>query len=261
MGQKVNPSLFNKQLSNPSSWSLVSDNEYPLLLKHQYDIESNIRKLFEQNRFLVKDCFFLVGDTCHKPTLFLSFLSLNHNSSGLSGPKALLSVKLKVLLKSLSFRTDFRLIFLNLSQSSKSFLKRVKKTPDLSLLTSFKTESFFKTGLVVFSLLLFQKDTSYLLASFISFYFKALLKTRKLSRFLIFVEKLLVVLVSTKGTVIRGIKVQFKGRLNGSTRTKTRVIESGRLSTQTVSSLSSYSFIPIHTSLGSFGLKIWITYL
>lgn len=262
MGQKVNPSLFNKQILIPGKWSLISDKEYPLLFKNQYEIETHIRTLFEGNKFLVKDCFFLSGSSHHKPTLFLSFFPLSSSKSFVSFNlnKNSLNKRLISFFSFLSIRTDFRFIFVNLSKVSRVYLKRKKNSINTFSLRFFRNDPFYESGLTLATLLFVQKDLSPILASYVSFYFKLLLKTRKLSRFLNFVNSIITLVVLSKGTSVKGIKIQIKGRLNGAPRTKTRVIEAGNLSTQSVSCLSSYHYIPIHTSLGSFSLKTWISY-
>jgi len=263
MGQKVNPSLFNKQILKPGKWSLISGKEYPLLFKNQYEIETHVRTLFECNKFLVKDCFFLSGSVQHKPTLFLSFFPLSSSKSFVSSNfnKNFLNKRLISFFSFLSIRNDFRFIFVNLRKVSRVSLKRNKNSINTFSLRFFRNDIFYESGVTLATLLFIQKDLSSVLASYVSFYFKLLLKTRKLARFLNFVSALITLIVSSKGTSVKGIKIQIKGRLNGAPRTKIRVIEAGSLSTQSISCLSSYHFMPIHTSLGSFSLKTWVSYL
>lgn len=59
---------------------------------------------------------------------------------------------------------------------------------------------------------------------------------------------------------IKGIKVVFKGRINGSRRKRVHVIKKGRTSTQSFNNIISYHQEDCLTIFGVLGIKVWIIY-
>ena len=58
--------------------------------------------------------------------------------------------------------------------------------------------------------------------------------------------------------VVRGIMVQFKGRLGGSERKDKQRVVFGKLPRQTVSAYMDYFFMPAKTPYGMIGVKVWV---
>jgi ribosomal protein S3 len=63
-----------------------------------------------------------------------------------------------------------------------------------------------------------------------------------------------------QNAAIKGIKILFKGRINGSRRKRTYVIKKGRTSTQSFTNLISYHQEDCLTIFGVLGIKVWIIY-
>ena len=59
-------------------------------------------------------------------------------------------------------------------------------------------------------------------------------------------------------SILKGIKIQIKGRFRGSSRTKIRVFEAGSIPLQTVSMNIKYSQVHVSSSYGVFGVKVWM---
>lgn len=64
----------------------------------------------------------------------------------------------------------------------------------------------------------------------------------------------------SKNTNIKGIKILFKGRINGSRRKRTYVIRQGQTSTQSFNNEISYHQEDCLTIFGILGIKVWIIY-
>jgi small subunit ribosomal protein S3 len=59
---------------------------------------------------------------------------------------------------------------------------------------------------------------------------------------------------------VKGIKIQVKGRINGSRRKRTYIIKKGQTSTQSFSNGISYYQDDCLTIFGILGIKVWIIY-
>lgn len=161
-----------------------------------------------------------------------------------------------LLLKKFGFFSFKRIIFRNLKDKTivKSFKSR--------LLKKYKRESFYKQGILLYSLFLKKQISgmSYLFSNFISQFLKKLHRTSKSNRFLFFIKDILKLLkenaVSKK--TLKGIKVQIKGRFRGISRTKKILYKEGQMPLQTIDSLISYSVQHVNTTYGVFSVKVWV---
>jgi len=88
-------------------------------------------------------------------------------------------------------------------------------------------------------------------------------KGRKINPFLRSLSSLLSLMFLhgwIQNAAIKGIKILFKGRINGSRRKRTYVIKKGRTSTQSFTNLISYHQEDCLTIFGVLGIKVWIIY-
>jgi ribosomal protein S3 len=60
--------------------------------------------------------------------------------------------------------------------------------------------------------------------------------------------------------MLKGIKVQIKGRVNGSERSRKETFQVGNISLQTISSNVKYIYKPVFTIYGVCGLKVWMCF-
>lgn len=123
---------------------------------------------------------------------------------------------------------------------------------------AYKKEPYFLVGMQLFSLMNTTKNTSGLLSKFIAKFFKVFHRTRKINKFLRFLQDFVDSLSSSTGNDLRlkGLKIQIKGRFSGASRTKTRVFERGQIPLQTFKHEINYSLAHTHTSYGVFGIKV-----
>jgi small subunit ribosomal protein S3 len=81
---------------------------------------------------------------------------------------------------------------------------------------------------------------------------------KKHNFFLNFLTQALFLLVKSKLSCIKGLKILIKGRLNGKLRAKSKLIEIGKIPLQTINSKINYSTSVSYSLYGTFGFKVWI---
>ena len=95
-----------------------------------------------------------------------------------------------------------------------------------------------------------------MLSSFIA---EKLKKIKKHNRFLSCITKIFELLIFSKFSKIKGIKIKISGKLNRARRTKTKIIQVGNIPTQTINESLNYSQSTVtHNPNGSFGVKVWV---
>lgn len=134
------------------------------------------------------------------------------------------------------------------------FLKHAKTLPFISF-QKFKNTPFFKEGIELLFNVTHNKNSANLLAKFIAFQIK---KIRRHKFFLSFLKQTLHILMNSSLAKIKGIKIIVKGRLNGVSRAKHKMIIIGDVPVQTMEADLDYSQTTSHNSNGSYGIKVWI---
>lgn len=126
------------------------------------------------------------------------------------------------------------------------------------LLRKYKRNGFFKKGLNLMLLLTSQKESANTIASYAT---STLRNFKKHKLFFKFLKKSLYLFAKNKKTVIKALKVQLKGRINGADRARRYIIRIGnRLSLLTTSSRINYSESTAFTPDGTLSVKVWVTY-
>jgi len=134
---------------------------------------------------------------------------------------------------------------------------RIKKKQKLLNLRKYKQNGFFKEGINLLVICLANKYSSILLAKYLAIQFQIL---RHHNFFFRFVKSTLI-LLNDKAFFpqIQGIKIQIKGRFNGNTRAKTRMIQISKVPPFLTKSSNIDHFEEISFSHnGTFGIKVWI---
>jgi hypothetical protein len=273
MGQKANPNSFRATKKTAVIFGSGHQmNEYSTLLKEYLLVSSNIVTFFEKNNCLVKDCFFTVQNEKSFLTLFINFLVLKKHStkkrptSDLKNPDSEIPVvvqKVFSVLSKFGYSSSKRLILQNLNKTAlkhqKTFFSneyaQIKKK-----LGGFSKELYFEGGLFLFCLMNTTKNTSLLISKFTARFFKIFHRSKKINKFLLFLTSFVNTVddLRFKGSRIKGLKIQIKGRFKGVPRSKIRLFEKGSIPLQTISSEIKYSLTHIDTSYGVFGVKVWV---
>lgn len=147
-------------------------------------------------------------------------------------------------------------IIIHLSCINKDFTHlTVFKNKKIKLLQKFKTTSFFKEGLELLFHVVFNKSSSSLLGKFIAIQMKTI---KRPNFFLAFLKRTLTVLMSSKMSKIKGVKILLKGRLSKGPRAKHKILTIGDVAVQSFTSNLDYFQTTTHNSNGSYGIKVWV---
>lgn len=164
-------------------------------------------------------------------------------------------------LKNLTFK-KFK-VFLILDQKNKKLhilkqkLSIIKKKQKLINLRKYKQHKFFEETINLLYVCLSNKNSSKMLAKYLAFEFQIL---RRHNYFLRFIKNTLILFNKQNlFSKIWGIKIQIKGRLNGNSRAKNRIIQVAKKIPLLTKNLNIDHFEEISFSQnGTFGIKVWI---
>lgn len=188
------------------------------LLIKTYENFNNI----EKNKILLKFFESLSLFINKKINIFLTFKQLNKNSKQLFNSENIEILKKKIV-----------------------------------VLKKYEQNSFFKEGLNTLFTCTTQKNSTELLAEFLAFQLK---KLKRHNFFLRFVKTALLIFITDKksASIIKGIKIKIKGRINGVPRAKHKIINIGKgVPNLTINSNINYAEKTSYTSNGTLGIKIW----
>jgi small subunit ribosomal protein S3 len=169
---------------------------------------------------------------------------------------------LEKLLQSLSIFTkktlNINLILQNLNkglslQLSHNQLKSLKRNI-LKLRTYFKS-LFFKECINILIIVIKKKNSAKLLAEFLAFQFTVL---KRHNYFLNFLKRVLILTLNSELSLIYGIKLSIKGRLNGKPRAKNKMLLIGKVPLNSLDAKINYSSSVGYSKYGTFGIKVWI---
>jgi len=163
---------------------------------------------------------------------------------------------LKILRKFLGNSCKISLTFLNVKKSI--FFKELFKKNLLQIiyqLRRYKKKIYFFQTLIVLLITYQKKNSAELLAKWISL---QLSKMKMHNQFLSFLNVVLLLLLNSYFSNIKGIKILIKGRLNNKPRKRTKIIQSGKISLQTFDTVISQSQSVAFTKNGTIGIKVWI---
>nr|QYC61901.1 ribosomal protein S3 [Stephanopyxis turris] len=135
------------------------------------------------------------------------------------------------------------------NKQSKAFRKTILK------LRRFSRAIFFKEFINILTVTVLKKNSSKILADIIAFQFSVI---KRHNYFLNFLKRSLTLIVKSKFSKVKGIKILIKGRLNGKPRSNYRIIQIGKISLQTIESVISHNQSTSFTPYGTFGIKVWI---
>lgn len=122
-------------------------------------------------------------------------------------------------------------------------------------LKKYQRNEFFKEGVGVALSSVCNTNSSEILSNYIS---ENLKKLKKHNFFLKFLKALLTVFIN-RISIIKGIKIKVKGRLNGRPRARSKIIHVGKIMPLfTIKAPINYSETTAYTSNGTLGVKVWV---
>jgi len=168
---------------------------------------------------------------------------------------------LETLTKFTNNRFNIKLILQNLNKGltiNLGLSEKIQIKRKLLLLKQYSRKDFFHEGLKTIITVIKIRKSSILLANYINKNLKVL---KKHNYFLIFLKKTLIHLINLKSSKVEGIKILINGRLNGAPRAKNKLIIVGDIPVQTIKKDIDYNQLTCYTKNGTFGIKIWISYI
>jgi ribosomal protein S3 len=130
-------------------------------------------------------------------------------------------------------------------------------------LKRFVRNSFFKEAVNIFFISISKRKSAKLLATFISNQFKLnqlrvnqVSIARKDNYFMGFIKQTITLLLKSDVSCLTGVKIVVKGRFNKAPRARTRHIQCGKFSLQSINSKVSYFQSTAYTVNGTFGVKV-----
>jgi len=149
-------------------------------------------------------------------------------------------------------------IILNVSCFNKELRLKTNKDniKQLSLkLKRFKNTDFYKNGIELLLNCITNKNSANLLSKYVALQIR---NNKKHKFFLSFLKKVFLPILNSSVSVLKGIKIKIKGRLNGAPKAKHKSITIGDIPTQSIDSFLDFSQAAVHTKNGTYGIKVWI---
>jgi len=278
MGQKTDARIFRKGVKK-KNW------EIKYIEKNNEDVSLYIYKTLEIQKYLNR-FFGLYKMKIHSYKIFYSDSSLQIFISFYFTTKTMYVLKRKlkkqgtitkpknikgfyeILLESLATytenKTNISVTLQNLNRcKSHSQIKNLKTV--FKQLRRFVKNPFFKDAINILFINISKRKSAKLLASFISDQFRLnqlrtsqMTISRKDNYFLGFLKQVIMLLIKSESSCLKGIKIVIKGRFNKAPRAKTSSIFFGKFSLQSFNSKIDYYQSTAYTVNGTFGIKVWL---
>lgn len=266
MGQKINANVLRLNLTKTkwkSSYYAKTSEECSAYLFNVLEIKKYLNRVFQLHGLMVQH-FKITYSTNSLRIVAPFFLSLKYFKTRTKIKKKLAGQLnfnfTENLLESLTVFTKKKIAIVLVLQCLNSTLRmtnqqlKVLRKNATKLRRYAKTLPFKETLNVVISTLK-KKNSSKMLADFLAFQIKSVVKQYF---FISFLKQLIILLENSGLFSSKGIKIIIKGRIDGRPRTRTNSILVGHLPIQTLKSNINYSNTTSFTRYGTFGIKIWI---
>lgn len=252
MAQKINPILFRK---NPTGLYYLRNSSKVLNgLQANYSFKNSYHLNFLVENFLSFFKVYLNYLSVLETNNLIQFISLKYFSQNFKKTLKGGSFIKQTILKGLLFLIPVKSLYLRLLNNRKVFISKLKKKKLMQSLRRMRLFVFDPFNLI--KTLRYSSFTS----SFIAFIIAKELKTikKRHNRFLLLCSKL--IKLSVENSTLKGIKICIKGKFNGRLRSKIKTLQIGTLSLQGKLSVVDYCSLKSVTSVGVFGIKVWLNF-
>jgi ribosomal protein S3 len=254
MGQKVNALAFRLGLNRDWEASWHAEGEYTSSLHKDLLTKEYLTRVFEEKGILVGT--FQIQRSLLQTHISFPFHSLDKKMKGgkSSSPETSLSFSsLHIGLRKINGPETF-LHPRGLGSVTQKERWRVEKRVTTAL-RAYRDRPFFREGVKVMGGALGLGS-----ASLLSRYFASeIQKDRRHNQFIRFAHKALPFFLKASSR-LEGIRLQWKGRLNGSERSKTQVLKCGRVPFHTLSQEMDFGYTPTFTPYGVCSVKVWLSF-
>lgn len=256
MGQKVNQSIFRVgQNNNEWDYKYIEKNveESSLQLYKNVETINFIHNFFKQYNILLHSC--KIEYTQMSVNVIIYFFNLNSQTKNKTS-----FLITNILALSLNLYTNNKKINIKSKNLNKTLENKIiKKMINKNFFKKFKKvlkNKTYKNLIKVLLISVYEKNSAKLLADTISIYIN---KDKKKHYFIMSILKnYFNIIISSKFSKIKGLKIKISGRLNGAPRAKSKTIQIGAIPLQSFTSLISYHNSVAYTPNGSLGVKVWI---
>ncbi len=251
MGNKVNPISFRLGYNRNWGSQWFSNRKYPNILHDDLQIRSILLTELERDKVYISH--FFIKRTYKQCHIFIFVFDPKNRKTKLNIPKrAVASIKKVTGIG----QPQICLTIYNINQLVKPFTSSQvlflrKKYANTRFRTIFKD---WKDVLSIVHLSV-RTRSAFLLSNFIA---KQVKWTRRHTALLDWLNGFLEIYV--KLGLLRGYKIQIKGRIQGRPRARTICIKKGSVPLQTICTYIEYNFSHAFSSLGVFGIKVWLSY-
>ena len=228
--KKINETPSNIQTNQKLNNNLLKFSDYRKcykILKYLKLNTNKIKKFISQKKGLQKFKYSMSLNILHEIFLILSLFMNN--------------------------QTKIRINFSCLNKDL-NFLKSVKKKK-FKLLRRFRNTIFIKNGIELLFNFIHSRNSASLLSEYIA---NQIRLNKRHKFFLSFLKKILLILLSSSFSKIKGIKILIKGRLNGVPRAKQKTLIIGKVPVQRISENINFHQTTTTSSTGSYGIKVWV---
>lgn len=258
MGQKVNPKIFRLSVRD-TSWdsSYIESNpeESTLLIYKDLKIREFISRLFVIKGLLMHTC--KTRYTTESIFIAISYYNLPSNCFRLDD-KDILNISNTIYLFLNSKNCfDSLILSLKLKQLNEDVYKldSYKFEISKSLYRRHSKDSLFNELFdILFASFLIRNSSSFL----VNFLVLKLKSIKTQNKIIFYFKLILSEFFLTNFSRVKGFKLSVKGRFNKSARSRKKEISFGSIPLQTLSSDIDYFQSCSYTSVGTFGIKLWI---
>lgn len=255
MGQKVNPRIFRLSFRDDSSYIEKSYEESTLLIYQDLKIKDFISRLFMLKGLLVHTC--KTRYTTKSVFLAVSYYKMFSTSSRLVENDVInISNTIHLFLNSKNC-FDSLILSLKLKQLNEDVynLDSYKFEISKSLYRRHSKDSLFNELFDILFVSFLIRNSSSFLVNFLVLKLKSI-KTQ--NKIIFYFKLILSEFFLTNSSRVKGFKLSVKGRFNKSARSRKKEISFGSIPLQTLSSDIDYFQSCSYTSVGTFGVKLWI---
>lgn len=264
MGQKVNQTIFRAGINNyeyNQKYLEKNSEESSLILYLNIEIINYIETILTFYNILIHTCKLEYTQTSLNVIIY--FFDLNPKNDKIffgKSKKKLISFLITNLLPiSLNLYIKNRKINIKTKKLNRIFENpKTKKliNKNIKIFKRILKNKSYKNLVKVMFITVLEKNSSKLLAKTISIYIN---KYKKKHYFLFSIlKRYFNILIHSKYSRIKGIKISIAGRINGTPRAKSLKLQIGSISLQSFKSSIDYSNTTAYTQNGSFGVKVWI---
>jgi small subunit ribosomal protein S3 len=249
MGQKVNPISFRIKVNKgwDSKWFSERPLNYSTILHENFEIKRYIKGIFKSYSFLISRCFIKrSGNQTNIIVHLYQFQKKNIILTDLNFVKKVTDVLERIT------KGKIRIHVINIKYLS---IPKTIITVTQQLNNKHKNQKYFKESLIAINTA-FAVKSAPLLSAFLA---RQIELNYRHSFFIDLIRKAIPLFLFYHPQ-IKGIKVQFKGRINGVDRSKKEYIQQGQISLHTLSANVDFGISEAFTPFGVCGVKVWICF-